>query len=905
MDMAVSDNPRPTIGNAYATVFSDLIAQTGAVANGNVRHWLHVARLAREAGRLDEARALLIAASDRFPQEAWVPHDLAKVAEASQDWPEAERLWRAFSVLNPAAWFGPTQVAVALRNQGRTKEAEAILADAVESFPREAGPFIEYARIAEMRRDWTEASKRWLTATERFPQFCDGLVGQARALREQRQPERAKDLLVQAAEQHPSNAGPLHELARLAEVMRNWTAAERWWRVVVAIDPDRWWPYTGLAAALKEQGSFDQSAEVLADAMARFPSEPEPAVVFARLAERAAQWPEAIKRWDDVCQRFPHVTSGPIGLSHALYESGETSRALTVLQAATKHFPRAADVHDRAARMAHLLGQRDQAMAYVHHALKLEPRNQSHYLHLSQLHTDAGDIAQAEAVLTQGIAAAGHSVHFHLGLAGLAQRKADWSQAVRHYRECLQRFPGEASAVTGLATALAYQGDQPSAEAMLQEAIRQHPERVDYALAFARLSTAGQPDRYKISLRRAREVLKKFPHSIEAHQVVAHALLINHLNGEAAELLRSAIDRFGSERSIAQLLATALVRHGDSEQALIVFADLAKNFPADQGILRDYADALIAARQWDVAKTLIEQATERFPANHSFGIAMLDILIAQNDLTAATSVWRSLATKAEADSTTKRELFERRGLLLGLGIDPAGTESLIEIDGDDLPIQEIVKVFESLGGTGIGCEFGLFQRFYGAEPLGLLRWTTIHPHELLDALKAEFAGVGTPEQTILRSPEHGDHIEYSASDRRFGMLMHTFVRADQVPPDKMFVQLCRRLSFLRTKLLDDLREGNKVFVYKNQQTISDEEIRALYQEMRRYGNPTFMYVRPEDPLHPFPLVEMWEPGLLVGYIDKFSIAPDGSERSLPATSWAAVAKNAYRLWRDTRPSTST
>ena len=42
----------------------------------------------------------------------------------------------------------------------------------------------------------------------------------------------------------------------------------------------------------------------------------------------------------------------------------------------------------------------------------------------------------------------------------------------------------------------------------------------------------------------------------------------------------------------------------------------------------------------------------------------------------------------------------------------------------------IVTQFESLGGTGHGCEFGLFQRHFGAEPLGLLRWADLSP-ELL------------------------------------------------------------------------------------------------------------------------------------------------------------------------------
>src|SRR5436309_528289 len=42
-------------------------------------------------------------------------------------------------------------------------------------------------------------------------------------------------------------------------------------------------------------------------------------------------------------------------------------------------------------------------------------------------------------------------------------------------------------------------------------------------------------------------------------------------------------------------------------------------------------------------------------------------------------------------------------------------------------LQNLALQFESLGGTGHGCEFGVFQRSLGVEPLGLLRWADLGP----------------------------------------------------------------------------------------------------------------------------------------------------------------------------------
>jgi hypothetical protein len=104
-----------------------------------------------------------------------------------------------------------------------------------------------------------------------------------------------------------------------------------------------------------------------------------------------------------------------------------------------------------------------------------------------------------------------------------------------------------------------------------------------------------------------------------------------------------------------------------------------------------------------------------------------------------------------------------------------------------------VTQFESLGGRGLGCEFGIFQRGCGAEPLGLLRWADMTHERLLFALDSRFEGVGSPEQTeLFVSAIGGGRGEYCARDRRGVMFMRTFIHEDEVPFDKMHVSACRR-----------------------------------------------------------------------------------------------------------------
>ncbi len=862
------------------------------------------ARLLREQGQTDQARALLIRAMETFPRETGPIHDLARLAEMLRDWTATERWWRVWLVFEPKYWWGYTGLATALREQGRLSEADAVLLPQFERFQQEPAIFVEYARNSERSADAPEALRRWQAVQARFPNLWEGYDASARLLREQGDTAAATHVLTEAITRFPTMARPLHELAQLAEATQDWTAAVKYWHASMALEPDISWVHSALATALREQGEPALAAQVLADAIKRFPGEAALAVASARLAEASDDWEAAVRRWDYVCQAFPHLPSGPVGLAQALRRIGELDKAANILKAAASRLPGDLEIILQIAWLAEMRGQADEAAYYFRQAISLQPENPRPYLFLTRIYLATSDTVQAEKVLADGLNAAGEKIEFLLELARLSARKGDWPEASRRFRLAYAKFPAESASVAGLADSLCRQGLQPEAEAALHEAIGRFPENVELAVAFARLPSVGGARQFPEYLQRARQLVTKFPANLEVFYVLIDALLLSNLPNETETFIVQGLKRFPNAKLLSRRLATAYVRQQKWDNAFNVYTDLIARHGPDPDVLNDYVKDLIAAKRWDDANTLLRQAMTWFPANPVFSVAKLDVLIALNELTEATQLWTTLNAKADRDPSLRKDLFERRGLLLGLGIDPATAAPMVAkatgySTDDEIPTAEIVSNFESMGGAGLGCEFGLFQRFFGAEPLGLLRWTEMEPEQLLAALEMAFDGVGNPDQTIMRVPEHGNHLEYGASDRRFGMRMHTFVRADQIPADKMFVQLCRRLTYLRSKFLADLREGDKIFVYKNAyRNLSDDEIARLHDAVRRYGKVTWLYVRRQTENNRFPNVEALEPGLLIGNIDQFAVGLDGKESSLPASSWAAVARNAYCLWRN-------
>jgi tetratricopeptide (TPR) repeat protein len=122
---------------------------------------LRVAQTLREAGRLDEAEALLETATQRFADDEALAMAQAWLANARRDWPTAVQRWarmRDRFPENPAVFMGGIW---ALRNAGRPNEisplldqAEVALDAAIERGFDQAAANRMKLEIARLRLDW-------------------------------------------------------------------------------------------------------------------------------------------------------------------------------------------------------------------------------------------------------------------------------------------------------------------------------------------------------------------------------------------------------------------------------------------------------------------------------------------------------------------------------------------------------------------------------------------------------------------------------------------------------------------------------------------------------------------------------------------------------------------------------
>lgn len=222
------------------------------------------------------------------------------------------------------------------------------------------------------------------------------------------------------------------------------------------------------------------------------------------------------------------------------------------------------------------------------------------------------------------------------------------------------------------------------------------------------------------------------------------------------------------------IAAAALTSMGSYDAADALCEAALRQFPAHLELLGNFAWSAQGRGNWSEALLRWQAAHERHPLN-PVPVAQIEFAL------------RQLGRNKEADALADRATARRRQ---------------IEADPGDLFMR-----FESLGGD---CLFGIVQRHFGANPLGLLRFTATSAADLVSALAGRLDGIGEPANTEI-SVGNG---QYLTIDRQYRMTMLTFVKSEDVTDiDRQTEKFLKRLRFLRDKLLEDLEAGEKTFVY--------------------------------------------------------------------------------------------
>ncbi len=262
--------------------------------------------------------------------------------------------------------------------------------------------------------------------------------------------------------------------------------------------------------------------------------------------------------------------------------------------------------------------------------------------------------------------------------------------------------------------------------------------------------------------------------------------------------------------------------------------------------------------------------------------------------------WESFTLEPQPDSAVPAQLRALVGTIPALSLPKRSAIDLYSRFGCDAlasradapPIATIMAAFDSLGDN---CEFGFAQRRCHAEPLGLLRFGGgLGISGVAAALRERFERIGQKENMVCK--RHAIHDkEYNVTDRAYNLGYHTWRDIANLDPGIVIEEESKKLKYLKNKIIEDLEDCAKIFVFKKNTTIEDKQIRDLLDVLRRFGNNTLLSVVMSDEDHPAGTVSPIMDGLLRGYTNKFAPYEAAFDISVPA--WIRICRNAYALWR--------
>ena len=207
------------------------------------------------------------------------------------------------------------------------------------------------------------------------------------------------------------------------------------------------------------------------------------------------------------------------------------------------------------------------------------------------------------------------------------------------------------------------------------------------------------------------------------------------------------------------------------------------------------------------------------------------------------------------------------------------------------PDAELVSHFESLG---TNCEFGFVQRLAGSEPLGLLRLAGLPVDKLLRGLEDGFGSIAAPGRHFVDiDPKHPDE-GLIGRDANYTMYYHTYLQPETVSAEALLITEEERLPYLARKLMEDIDDGEKILVVKDDTGFHLDDVLRIEAAVRSRGDALILWVEGAEPGHDPGTVEVLRPGLMKGRVDRFAELKKGL-KDVSQTMWLQMLRNAWAL----------
>ena len=746
------------------------------------------------------------------------------------------------------------------------------------------------ARAAEHDGQLETAASIWKEVRTLFPESPAGFASEGGLLKRLGRLTEALAVFSQGLDSFPTNEWLLVENSWALVEAGAFSRAAACFRAIRESHPQCLAGHLGGAVAHRRAGELQEAEAIYSTAVLQFPDNLALLKDYAWTAEERRDTTEAILRWGIVQARFPEDTTAHIRLGVLMLNSGLLDEADKVLAAAVLRFPDNGEAMTSYAWVAHTRRNWPEALRRWEQAIVKFPQLRDARRLAANVFLELGRLDEARSVLAPALRMFPEDREIAVVSGWLATRRRDIDEADKIWSSVRERFPDCADGFRGHALAQRDVGRLDEAEALLLQGAQRFTSD-----SFIAMDLAAIPERrsdWSLATQRWFDVRSRFPDLVDSHIGLGNSLLHAGRAAEAAAAYEEGLRRFPEHIDMAAAPARFAAHLQDWPRALQLWTAIRQRFPDSPMGSLGLGHALRDCGKLEQSADVLNSALVRFSDNIQLEVHLALTLSAQRQWPRALALWESLKVRFPDDGDVRWGIAQVLDKALsdqaaGFG-DPFEIPAILlshEVDNSEYikNLSVLFKRFESLGDT---CEFGMVQRMFNADQVSLLRWAATTPENLVIALNDRFAGVGEPEYTIIT--DNGD--EYTTEDRRYLMHSHTFTSPKSEPIELFAPEQCRRLQWLRNKLLDNLGAAAKIFVYKFEDGLTNSDIFALYDSLCRYSpNIVLLCVKLQEVDHPSGTVESFGRGLFVGYLDKFSTV------DISVGAWIGLCQAVTRL----------
>ncbi len=260
-----------------------------------------------------------------------------------------------------------------------------------------------------------------------------------------------------------------------------------------------------------------------------------------------------------------------------------------------------------------------------------------------------------------------------------------------------------------------------------------------------------------------------------------HAQLRQNKFRDALTALEAGPPEWQRHPEYHRLQARCLERVNDYGSALAAWQQRARAQSADAEALVHIGICHAAVGDMEQAERAFKTAVDRFPRNMFAQFEWLFFRLKQQGALRETSALIAELQRLEALSDTPASFNVQLDVLRTrlLSLDDVGELLALEIEkgirssaasGKGESLRSIYERFEPVGND---CEFGFAQRKHGAEPLSLLRWTSITPENLIRLLNDRFEQFEALERYRI---EQGPGGEFILKESTYHTSSHTMIK---------------------------------------------------------------------------------------------------------------------------------